>query len=116
MAYSEVLADRVRDALGGRRDVSERKMFGGVAFMVRSHMCVGINGDTLMVRLDPDDASKLLTKPHVRPMDFTGRPMKGYLYVDAQGLKTAKQLADWVGRATTFVATLPAKKKKGKAT
>lgn len=110
MAYSETLADRIRDAFGTRRDVEERKMFGGIAFMVGGHMCVGIVGDTLMVRLAPDEAAALLSRPHVRPMDFTGRPMRGFLYVDAPGLKTAKQLAGWIERAVAFGATLPARK------
>lgn len=85
-------------------------MFGGIAFMVGGHMCVGIVGDTLMVRLAADEAAALLSRPHVRPMDFTGRPMKGFLYVDAPGLKTARQLATWIERAIAFGATLPAKK------
>ena len=110
MAYSEALADRMRDALGGRRDVEERKMFGGVAFMVGGHMCVGIVGDTLMVRLAAEDAVALLARPHVRPMDFTGRPMKGFLYVDPPGIRTARQLAGWIERAVACAGTLPPKK------
>lgn len=114
MAYSEALADRIRDAFGGRRDVEERKMFGGVAFMVGGHMCVGIVGDTLMVRLAAEDAAALLTRPHVRPMDFTGRPMKGFLYVDPPGIKTARQLTGWLDRAVAFAGTHPPKKPRAK--
>jgi TfoX/Sxy family transcriptional regulator of competence genes len=111
MAYNEHLADRIRDAFGVRNNLEERKMFGGIAFMVGGHMCVGIIGDSLMVRLGVEEARAWLTKPHVRPMDFTGRPMKGYLYVDAPGLKTAKQLKGWIDRAVAFGATLPPKKR-----
>lgn len=107
MAYSESLADRIRDALGGRRDVDERKMFGGIAFMIGGHMGVGIVGDTLMVRHDPAESAALLARPHVRPMDFTGRPMKGFLYVDPAGLRTSRALASWINRSLAFVATLP---------
>jgi TfoX/Sxy family transcriptional regulator of competence genes len=110
MAYSEALADRIRDALGGRRDVEERKMFGGIAFMVGGHMCVGIVDRSLMVRLAAEDAVTLLARPHVRPMDFTGRPMKGFLYVDPPGLTTSRQLTGWIARAVAFGATLPPKK------
>ena len=109
MAYSEILADRLRVAFGGRRDVVERKMFGGVAFMVAGHMCVGIVGEVLMVRLAADDAAALLTTRHVRPMDFTGRPMKGFLYVDPPGIRTAAQLRRWVDRGVAHALSLPAK-------
>ena len=77
MAYDEKLADRVRDILEGDPGVSERKMFGGLAFMVDGHMACGIAGDDLMLRLGAEGAEAALQKPHVRPMDFTGRPMKG---------------------------------------
>ena len=77
MAYDEKLADRVRGVLVDRRDVHEKKMFGGLAFMVRGHMCVGIVDRELMARIGPDASEKALTRPHVRPMDFTGRPLKG---------------------------------------
>lgn len=110
MAISEQLANRVRDAFGGRRDVVELKMFGGIAFMVSGHMCVGLVGDSLMVRVPPDETALWLKKPHVRPMDFTGKPMRGFLYVDPPGIRTQKSLGAWVDRCTAFVATLPKKK------
>lgn len=87
-------------------------MFGGVAFMLRGHMCCGILGATLMVRLDPGEAQALLVPPNVRPMDFTGRPMRGFLYVDGPAIRTAGSLKKWVDRAVAHAAALPAKRRK----
>jgi TfoX/Sxy family transcriptional regulator of competence genes len=109
MAYDEKLAERVRQALAERDDVVAKRMFGGVAFMVRGHMSCGIVGSTLMVRLAPSDADALLSEPHVRPMDFTGRPMRGFLYVDPDGLKTAAMMQKWVGRVTAYAELRPRK-------
>jgi len=109
MAYNEKLAERVRTALAGRDDVVEKRMFGGVAFMVRGHMSCGIVGSTLMVRLAPEDADGLVNEVHVRPMDFTGRPMRGFLYVDPDGIKSAAMLRKWVGRATAHAEAQPKK-------
>ncbi len=81
MAYSEELAERVRDLIFERPEVSERKMFGGVAWMVSGNMAVGINGDRLMVRLSSEDAERALAEPHVGPMDFTGKTMRGFVTV-----------------------------------
>ncbi len=108
MAYDEKLADRVRDILEGDLGVSERKMFGGLAFMVDGHMACGIVGDDLMLRLGAEGAEAALRKPHVRPMDFTGRPMKGMVFVEPAGLRGAT-LGRWVTTATTFARTLPPK-------
>jgi hypothetical protein len=107
----ESLLARVRAALARRRGVSEKRMFGGVAFMLRGHMCCGILGTTLMVRLAPGEAQALLAPPHVRPMDFTGRPMRGFLYVAGPALRTAPQLKKWVDRAVAYAASLPPKQK-----
>ncbi|HEX6263417.1 MAG TPA: TfoX/Sxy family protein [Actinomycetota bacterium] len=110
MAYDEDLAARVRDVLAevdGSTD--EREMFGGIAFMVGGHMCCGVTAEDLMLRLGPDRAEEALDEPHVRPMDFTGRPMKGYVYVSAKGLETEEDLARWIGLARAFVAELPPK-------
>ncbi len=115
MPFSESLATRIRAALAGRRDVVEKRMFGGVAFMVRGHMSVGVVGDALMVRLAPDDSASFLSEPHVRPMDFTGRPLKGFLYVDPPGIATAATLRRWVGRATAYAESQPVKAPKGAA-
>jgi TfoX/Sxy family transcriptional regulator of competence genes len=95
--------------LGPRVDLSERKMFGGIAFMVGGNMAVGVIGDDLMVRLDPADAVKALTEPHTRPMDFTGRPMKNMIYVDSTGTEAEEDLAGWVEAGTDFAASLPPK-------
>jgi hypothetical protein len=84
-------------------------MFGGIAFMVRGHMSCGIAASTLMVRLAPVDADGLLNERHVRPMDFTGRPMRGFLYVDPDGIKTGAMLRRWIERATTYAESLPVK-------
>lgn len=109
MAYDEALADRVRDVLAARSDLSERKMFGGIAFMVGSNMAVGAIDDDLMVRLDPADAEKALREPHVRPMDFTGRPMKGMVFVNSAGTSTDEDLASWAEAGGDFAASLPPK-------
>lgn len=111
MAVDERLLERVRAALSRRRGVNEKRMFGGVAFMLRGHMCCGILGTTLMVRLAPDQAQALLAPPHVRPMDFTGRPLRGFLYVDAPALRTGAQLKKWVDRAVAHATSLPPKSK-----
>jgi TfoX/Sxy family transcriptional regulator of competence genes len=109
MAFDEILADRVRDALLARADVSERKMFGGIAFMVAGNMAVGVIGDDLMVRLDPADAELALQEPNTRPMDFTGRPMKGMVFVDSAGTAADEDLAAWVEAGADFAASLPPK-------
>lgn len=109
MAYDEALADRVRDALAPRADVTERKMFGGIAFMLGGNMAVGVIGDDLMVRLEPSDADKALAEPHARPMDFTGRPMKGMVFVDPGGTEADVDLAAWIEAGADFAASLPPK-------
>lgn len=108
MAYDEKLAARVRAILGDRPDVREQKMFGGLTFMVAGHMCCGVVGDTLMLRLGEELANEALVKPHVRPMDFTGRPMKNMVYIDPPGL-TGRALRTWVEKAATHAETRPAK-------
>ena len=85
-------------------------MFGGIAFMVRGHMACGILGDSLMARIDPTETARWLDEPHVRPMDFTGRPMKGLVFVDPDGLATPKQLRTWVDRCVACVEAKPPKK------
>ena len=110
MAYDEGLAERIRDALRGRRGVSERKMFGGVAFMLNGHMTVGIVGETLMARVGPARYADALALPQVRPMDFTGKPMKGMVYVEPAGIARDAVLRAWVERGLSFVLSLPPKK------
>lgn len=109
MAYSEQLAERIRDVIGGRSGVSERKMFGGVAWMVNGNMACGVIGEDLMVRLDRDEAHQALAEQHVGPMEFTGRPMRGFVTVEAAGITDASGLGRWVDAGADFAASLPAK-------
>jgi TfoX/Sxy family transcriptional regulator of competence genes len=109
MAYSQALTERVRMAIGRRRDVVEKKMFGGVGFLLRGNMLVGIWQQSLIVRLGPDLAAEALKQSHVREFDVTGRPMKGWIMVEPDGLETDAALAAWIEQATVFVETLPAK-------
>jgi TfoX/Sxy family transcriptional regulator of competence genes len=109
MAYDEQLADRIRDVLAGEPGVTERKMFGGIAFMVDGHMACGIVRDDLMLRLGAEGAEGALKRPHVRVMDFTGRPMTGMVYVEPAGLRGAA-LRNWVGRAVAHARSLPPKR------
>ena len=95
MAYNLKLAERIRSKLGGIPFI-EKKMFGGVGFLLNSNMACGVNKDDLIVRVDPEKHTALLKKPHVRPFDMTGRPMKGWLIVEADGIKTDKQLNTWI--------------------
>lgn len=109
MAYDEGLAQRIREFVEQRPGITEKRMFGGVAFMSQGHMFVGIVGETLMVRVGPAAYAGALAKPHVREMDFTGKPMKGYVYVDAEGFESDAALRGWVDAGLGFVGTLPAK-------
>ncbi len=108
MAYDEDLADRVRTVLPRGEAVTERQMFGGLTFMLGGHMFCGIVKDSLMVRLGPDGAERALDQPHVRPMDFTGRPMKGMVFVDPAGLRGVA-LRQWVNAAAGYARGLPPK-------
>jgi hypothetical protein len=110
MSFDETLAGRVRKHFDGRRDFVEKHMFGGVCFMIRSRMCCGIIDSSLMVRLDPDEAERVVDQGHVRPMDFTGKPMRGYLFVDAEGIATPKALRSWIDRCVAYVETMPTKR------
>ena len=109
MAYDEALANRVRTALALRKGVVEKKMFGGLAYMVHGNMACGVVKDDLMVRVGPDKYDELLTEPHARPMDFTGRPLRGMIYVGPKGHGNDKALALWVRRGVDFANSLPAK-------
>lgn len=109
MAYDTELAARLRSTLSDLPDVTERKMFGGVAFMVGGHMCCGVAGEDVMLRVGPDAYEAALAEPHAREMDFTGRPLKGYVYVAPKGIATDRDLEAWVGKAVRFVRTLPPK-------
>lgn len=109
MAYDEGTAERIREVLTDYPDVSERKMFGGLAFLLNRHMTVGLNNDDLMVRVGADKHEEALAQPHARKMDFTGRPMKGYVFVDAEGYAEDESLAAWVGRGVKYTLSLPPK-------
>lgn len=108
MAYDERLADRVRELLGERTDVTERWMFGGLTFMVRGHMCCGINSSELILRLAPEAEETALRAPHGRPMDFTRRPMSGFVTIAPDGLK-GRSLGRWVAQAVAHAESLPLK-------
>lgn len=112
MAYDEKIAERLSNVFSEHKDVKEKKMFGGIAYMFKNHMCVGVINDLLMVRVGPEQYEDTLSEDYVRPMDFTGRPMNGYVYVETAGFKTDKNLRKWVDRGIKFVKTLPPKKPK----
>ena len=109
MAYSESLAQRIRQNFVGRRGTTEKKLFGGVGFLIDGNLCVGIWKNSLIVRLGPEQGQAALKKPNVVPFDITGRPMKGWLMVEPDGIETDKQLAEWIRRSEEFVNTLPRK-------
>ena len=109
MTFDEELAQRLRDVLAGVPHVSERRMFGGLAFLVDGHMACGIVGADLMLRLGEMGADAALDDPHVRPMDFTGRPMRTMVYIIAEGIVADRTLREWVGRAVDYVRGLPPK-------
>ena len=109
MAFDDHLADRIREALRDVPDVREQRMFGGLAFLVAGNMACGIVGDELMLRLGEPGADAALDEPHVRPMDFTGRPMRTMVYVDPAGIASPNALRRWVDQAVAHAATLPPK-------
>jgi TfoX/Sxy family transcriptional regulator of competence genes len=110
MAYDEDLANRIRELIAADPDVTEQRMFGGLAFLVGGNMSVGVSGQGgLMVRADPAETDALLAKPHARPFEMRGRPMKGWLRVDAEGVRTKRQLEPWVRRGVAYARSLPPK-------
>jgi hypothetical protein len=109
VAYDQDLADRVRAVLPDGEMVTERQMFGGLTFMLGGHMLCGVVKDTLMVRLGPEAADRALEQPHVRPMDFTGHPMKGMVFIDPAGLR-GEALRQWVDAAAGYARGLPPKR------
>ena len=109
MAYNEELAARIRISLEGHPGVTERKMFGGIGFMIHGNMCCGVLKDDLMVRVGPDGHAASLALPHARPMDFTGRPMKGFVFVGSDGINDDGALSEWIDRGVTFAQSLPKK-------
>jgi TfoX/Sxy family transcriptional regulator of competence genes len=109
MAFDEGLAERLRELFRDRAGVVEKKMFGGIAFMLSGNMCCGIVNDTLMARVGPKQYQEALARPHARVMDFTGKSMKGFVYVAPEGFESDKDLRNWVKLCERFVESLPRK-------
>jgi TfoX/Sxy family transcriptional regulator of competence genes len=109
MAFSEALAERIRQALARKQGITEKKMFGGIGFLLHGNMLVGVWKQSMVVRLDPDDYDDALKEPFVKEFDITGRPMKGWILVEAGGIQAEDQLKDWIGRAIKVVGKLAAK-------
>lgn len=106
MAHDEGLAQRIREMLQDDVDAQEVKMFGGLAFLVNGHMAVGIVGDELMVRVGPDEYEDALDHEHAREMDFTGKPMRGLVFVGSAGLESDDDLERWIARGVAYVSSL----------
>ena len=109
MAFDEGVAERLREIFDGQQDIVEKRMFGGVAFMHSGNMCCGIVNDVLMARVGPEAYQDALTRPYAREMDFPGKSMKGFVYVDPDGFAEDDQLREWVSLSLAFTASLPAK-------
>ena len=109
MAYDEGVAERIRDYFGDRPDMVEKKMFGGIAFMHAGNMCCGVVEDILMARVGPDAYAQALERPHAREMDFTGKPLAGFIYVDPAGFSEDNELAAWIQLCESFTGSLPTK-------
>jgi len=107
MTFNERIADQIRTAMRGTPGLTERHMFGGISFMLHGHMCCGVIEDNLVVRVGPTGYDAALNEPHARPMDFTGRPLTGFVYVDRPGFETRETLLEWIDRGVEFVKTLP---------
>lgn len=108
MAYNEKLAERIRSGLKGIPFV-EKKMFGGVGFLIHGNMACGVHKEDMIVRVKPEKHEKLLMKSHAKPFDAMGKPMKGWLMVEPEGCKTTKQLSAWIKEGVEFALTLPTK-------
>ena len=109
MAFNEILAARIRQALARKKGIEEKKMFGGVGFLLHGNLLVGVWKDSLIVRVGPDTYDVALLEPHVREFDITGRAMKGWVLVEPEGVEDGDQLKDWIQRAVKFVGALPPK-------
>lgn len=109
MAFDEALAERIRQRLAGRTNVFEKKMFGGIGFLLNGNLLVGVWKDSLIVRLGLDEGVAALRESHVKVFDITGRPMKGWVLVGPEGIEDDDSFLDWIDRALKFVETLPAK-------
>jgi TfoX-like protein len=109
MGYDLKTVERVRRVLTSRNDVAEKRMVGGLSFVVGGSMCCGVTGCALMVRVGAEARERVLAQRHVRPMEFAGRPLAGFVLIDPEGFETDAALAAWVQRGLDFAATLPAK-------
>ena len=110
MAYDEKLADRIREQIGGEADLKEKKMFGGLAFLIAGNMAIGASGQGgLLVRVDPDESDTLVKTTAARTMEMRGREMKGWLRIESEDVQTRDALAEWVARGTAYARSLPAK-------
>ncbi|MBS1635778.1 MAG: TfoX/Sxy family protein [Bacteroidetes bacterium] len=114
MAFNESLSDRIREALAHLEDVEEKHMFGGVCYMVNGKMCVGVVKDEMMCRIDPGLSESLFEKTGCRPMDFTGKRMKGYVFVGPEGMRNQKEFNNWIKLCLDFNASAKASKKRQK--
>jgi TfoX/Sxy family transcriptional regulator of competence genes len=111
VAYDEDLANRIRELIAGEPDVTEQRMFGGLAFLIGGNMSVAASGQGgLMVRVDPEETDELVAKPHAQPFVMRGREMKGWLRVDYEGVRTKRRLEPWVKRGVAYARSLPAKR------
>jgi len=112
MAYDEELAARIRDLIAGEAGLGEKKMFGGLAFLIGGNMAVAASGEGgVLVRVDPAESDALVSSTHARPMEMRGRAMQGWLRVDTEDVRTKRQLGAWVGRGVAYARSLPAKEK-----
>ena len=111
MAFSEPLAERIRQGLARRKGIEEKRMFGGIGFLLNGNLLVGVWKDSLIVRLGPEEGEEALKEPHVSEFDITGRAMKGWVLVAPEGVDAGEQLKRWIERAVKFVGKLPAKEK-----
>jgi len=109
MAFNEALAERIRHRLARKKGIEEKKMFGGVGFLLNGNMLVGVWKDSLIVRLGAEEGDEALKEPHVKPFDITGKAMKGWAMVTPEGIEDDEQLKAWVQRALKFVGKMPAK-------
>ncbi|MDA1256897.1 MAG: TfoX/Sxy family protein [Chloroflexi bacterium] len=109
MAYDERVAERVRETLSGHAGISEQRSFGGISFLLNGNMSCGVLNDELVVRVGPDAYDEAVGQPHARPMDFTGRPMRGWVYVATDGFSEDADLETWVALGIEFASSLPAK-------
>jgi hypothetical protein len=112
MAYDEAFADRIRKTLGKRKGLVEKKMFGGIAFLLNGNMCCGIHKNELIIRIEPEETDAALAKPHTRRFDLTGRPMDGWILVAPEGIATDAQLGKRVAVAVKYAGALPPKRAK----